>query len=157
MTLSDDFNSTFVDRFWAKVNKTESCWLWTASVLGMGYGQITKNGRGEMIKAHRASYIMAYGAVPKGKLVCHSCDMPGCVNPQHLFLGSCADNHADRNKKGRQAKGENSGQAKLTEEKVLEIRALVDSYTQEELAKMYNTCKATIWNVVMRKTWKHIE
>src|ERR1700733_6940291 len=96
------WNASFEKRFWKKVNKTKTCWLWTASTLGHGYGQISCNSSGNMIKAHRASYILAYGDIALGKSVLHKCDNPRCVNPKHLFLGTVQDNMKDRNNKNRQ-------------------------------------------------------
>lgn len=85
-------------RFWAKVNKTPSCWLWTAATL-RGYGQISLNRKPAY--AHRLSWEMAYGPIPEGVEVLHKCDVPLCVRPDHLFLGSQQDNLADARQKGR--------------------------------------------------------
>jgi hypothetical protein len=118
-------------RFWAKVQKLSqangSCWIWTASLDKDMYGKfrLSKGGKKIDIRAHQYSWELATGLpVANGILVCHTCDHPYCVNPDHLFLGSHADNHADRNQKGRQAKGEKQHLAKLTEEKVKQIREL---------------------------------
>jgi hypothetical protein len=87
-------------RFWAKVNKTPTCWLWTASTRkGRGkYGQINLNG---MQRAHRVSWQLAYGPIPNGLHVLHKCDVPACVRPGHLFLGTHRDNMDDARQKGR--------------------------------------------------------
>lgn len=114
------------ERFWAKVDKDGpvpqhrpelgSCWVWTRATTGFGYGKLGLNGRA--LTAHRRSYEMAYGAIPNGLLVCHRCDNPPCVNPDHLFLGSFADNMRDMHAKGRGGrtgpKGERNSRAKLT-------------------------------------------
>jgi hypothetical protein len=87
-------------RFWKKVNKTSTCWEWTAYKLFNGYGRFSINGKTDY--AHRISWQFATGKYPKGKQVLHTCDNPACVKPDHLFLGTLKDNMVDRNKKGRQ-------------------------------------------------------
>lgn len=152
------FNRTFENRFWSKVKKTDACWLWEASTTTRGYGQISRDSDGNMIKAHRASYIMAYGEISEGLQVCHSCDIPTCVRPDHLFLGTCADNLKDRNNKNRQAKGEVLGSSKLKEKDINTIRETysLGSKTMQEIALDYGVCNATVWNVINNKTWKHV-
>jgi hypothetical protein len=88
------------DRFFSKVQKTETCWIWTAYKNKKGYGQINSDGY-NMKKAHRVSYEMHNGNIPDGLIVCHSCDNPSCVNPQHLWLGTDLQNAQDRDTKGR--------------------------------------------------------
>jgi hypothetical protein len=97
-----------LDRFWAKVDKTDSCWLWTAAKGRNGYGLFT-NGAGRLVPAHRFIWEVTYGEIPKGVMVCHNCpsgDNPSCVNPAHLWLGTHQANMVDRNMKGRAASGE---------------------------------------------------
>jgi hypothetical protein len=152
-------NDSFEMRFWSKVKKTDTCWLWTAStVKGKGYGQIGALSDGTMVKAHRASYFLACGEIPEGLLVCHKCDNPPCVNPEHLFLGTTADNHADRDQKNRQAKGAKSGKAKLQPQQVLAIRELVvlGELKEGEIAKMFNISPSNVYMIASRRTWRHL-
>jgi hypothetical protein len=86
-------------RFWAKVEKTDGCWLWRGARHHTGYGVIGVDRRQR--RAHRVAYEMAHGPIPAGAVVCHSCDTPPCVNPSHLFVGTVADNNRDMMAKGR--------------------------------------------------------
>jgi len=143
------------DRFWVKVDKSGGCWEWTAGKNAGGYGQIGFDGK--MRAAHRISWIMENGIIPKGMLICHVCDNRACVNPAHLFLGTHKDNTQDAVKKGRMANGESSGLSRLTEKQVLSIRReYAEGKTQLELARKYNVSRITIHKIVTRKTWKHI-
>ena len=89
-----------VERFWMKVEKTESCWLWTAAINKTGYGDFYAS-RTKHVLAHRFSWVLHYGPVPDGLFVCHHCDNPRCVRPDHLWLGTTQENTADMLKKGR--------------------------------------------------------
>lgn len=97
---------TLEEKFWSKVSKTDGCWLWTGSRSGNNkrpeslYGSFYL-GSGKKIRAHRYSYEISKGSIPEGMLVCHSCDTPLCVNPDHLWLGTSADNNKDCLDKGR--------------------------------------------------------
>lgn len=90
------------ERFWAKVDKSGDCWLWQGARNPHGYGQFSRNGR--HVVAHRVSWGWRHGAVPDGYLLCHRCDVPGCVNPDHLFVGTQSDNMRDCAAKGRIAR-----------------------------------------------------
>lgn len=85
--------------FWSKVNTEGECWNWIASKFKFGYGQFYINGKN--LYAHRVSYVIQNGSIPKGLFVCHKCDNPSCVRPSHLFLGSQLENVLDMVKKGR--------------------------------------------------------
>lgn len=138
-------------RFWAKVNKTPSCWLWTAGLVN-GYGTFGINYM--TLRSNRVSYALHKGPIPKGLQVCHSCDNPACVNPDHLFLGTNHDNVLDKVKKKRQAKGEKSALSKLKESDILAIRKM--NVRQEDIAKKFNIDQSNVSYIKSGKTWKHI-
>ena len=128
------------------------CWLWTGTTNRSGYGRI--NVRGSVWLAHRASWLMHRGEIPAGLHVCHKCDTPACVNPDHLFLGDNADNHADKIAKGRQgaARGEASGVAKLSDADVAAIRA--DPRPTKEVAAAYGITVRYV-NSLLRRQWRN--
>lgn len=180
-------------RFWAKVDKKgpDECWLWKSGVTKQGYGRFKVNKR--MVTSHRTMFTIFNGPIPHdgshhGICVCHKCDVPGCCNPAHLFLGTAADNINDRQNKGRTARGEKSGArlhpeklargdangsrlyperlrrgeavntAKLTAEKVVEIRALyaAGGFYQRQLAEQFGVTQAIISKIILRLIWGHI-
>jgi len=169
------------ERFWEKVDKTPGlgpkgeCWEWTGSKDTDGYGLLRV--KGKLAKAHRFSYELHYRPISKGALICHDCDNPPCVRPDHFFEGTYLDNMADRNAKGRQAKGDRVGSvthpesrprgervftAKLTADDVREIRqrwanAPVKWGLKSQLAREYGVGSSIICRIIKGDFWKHIE
>jgi hypothetical protein len=107
------------DRFWARVQKGPGCWLWQGAKNQRGYGLAYYDGKKNQT-VHRLMWRLHFGEIPEGKLVCHTCDTPSCVNPEHLFLGTNQDNSDDKIAKGRYK----HGIKRMTPEQVREIRAL---------------------------------
>lgn len=147
------------ERFWAKVSKAghSKCWEWLSSRDDLGYGMLWYEGRS--VRAHRFSWLLANGAIPKGMKVCHSCDNPPCVNPSHLWLGTDADNSLDSVKKGRHVRmmGSEHPMARLDERAVRTIRRLLAVGTKQcDLAKMFRCSQANISRIAMRQTWSHV-
>lgn len=139
-----------VERFLKKIKKTDTCWLWTASTRGGGYGSFKLHSR--TVLAHRVSYILFNGDLSINDVVRHSCDTPSCVNPSHLLLGSCADNVADRVARGRSAVGQLNGQSKLTREIVTDCRKSKE--TSIVLAKKYGVGISAMERARRGTTWK---
>jgi len=113
----------------------------------------------QTLKAHRLSWRFHHGPIPDGLAVLHKCDNPRCVNPEHLFLGTLADNNADTTRKGRwrPARGERSGKAKLTAQTVRDLRAKCRNWTDVvEWARRLGVSKPTILNAWRGDTWKHV-
>lgn len=156
---SQGLSETFPQRFWAKVQKTNSCWLWIGGCKRTGYGRIVKKGKKPKIDAHRASWILHNGPIPEGVYVLHDCpngDNPACVNPDHLWLGTHEQNMHDKVSKGI-CSGENHSQRKLS---WLDVKFIRDSYnlrqrTQKELADMFGVKVHHVSNIINFKKWNH--
>ncbi len=154
-------------RFWSYVDKSNECWEWILPSKRGGYGLFGMKTT-KQYGAHRISWILHnQKPVPIGMLICHHCDNPSCVNPAHLFLGTYSDNNRDRHLKGRSkiprltsdkaARGERTGNAKMTDSKVLEIRGLHRfGFTGKELATNYGISGRCVGQIVHRETWTHI-
>lgn len=142
------------------------CWLWMGAVNDWGYGILKVNKLHR--RAHRLSYGEFRGEIPAGKVVCHRCDMPPCINPDHLWLGDAKDNVADMVRKGRHSfraglgnpnlprplPGEGNHNARLTEGLVLAIRAATGSV--KAIADQFGVPYSTAYNVRTRRHWRHI-
>lgn len=144
-----------LDMFWSRVNKTTApdgaCWPWTGTISGTGYGQMRIGGKYE--RAHRIAWFFTHGRWP-ALCVCHRCDNRLCVNPAHLFLGTHADNQADKVAKARQARGSAHGRARLTEADVLYIRRSERSVPA--LATKFGVPVECIRHARKGITWKHL-
>jgi hypothetical protein len=139
------------------IDPMSGCWLWIAGKHNAGYGDLKRYGKPqERISslAHRISWEIYRGPIPKGMNVCHHCDIRSCVNPYHLFLGTDKDNMQDALKKGRLRQGEKISWAKLNNEQVMDIRK--DHRSQTLIASNYGVIQQTISHIKTGKSWKHL-
>jgi len=147
------------DQFWARVDKSGACWLWTGGTHRHGHGLVRRN-RWRAF-AHRYAWELLIGPIPDGMNVCHNCpggDNPRCVNPAHLFLGTQADNMRDMGRKDRVAFGERSGGAKLTEEQVRAIRRRrADGLLLREVADEFGCSMQQVSRIVRGELWRRLE
>lgn len=147
-------------RFWKKVSKQkeDECWIWNAYKHKKGYGYFHANG--SVMKSHRISFILENKTlIPKGMCICHSCDNPSCVNPNHLWMGTNMDNIKDSLMKGRRIglRGEKNNSCKLKSKEVLKIRELfLQKIKAKHIAKMFNIGISMIYAIKQRRNWKHI-
>lgn len=156
--------------FWSHVDKSGDCWLWTGARLPNGYGKFGM--AGHTYTAHRASWLLTHGELPKDRCVLHRCDVPDCVRPDHLFLGTLADNMADALSKNRLPagdahylrrdptrvrRGEATGHNRLTATHVQEIRQRHAAGERvSALAAAYGVSMGAIYHVVRHRTWTHL-
>lgn len=116
--------------------------------------------RGKDVGVHRVAWTLTHGPIPDGLVVCHRCDVPNCINIEHLFLGTMADNNADRDQKGRHTPlpGSKNGNASLSEYQVIEIRELLaQQVPQREIGRRYGVTQSTVWMIAAGRSWKHVE
>lgn len=153
------------ERFWRNVIKQpgQACWLWrSARSRPHNYGSISiQSGTGQHrnVGAHRLSWEMHYGPIPAGMFVCHLCDNPPCVRPDHLMLGTLLANFNDARLKGRIpiVRGEQQGQSKITAADVATIVALRGTMSQRTIGALYGLTQSSIKDIQLCKRWKHIE
>ena len=161
-----DLTPDWINRFWSKVDRSggpDACWPWTGVRGPLGYGRIhSPRPNRRNLHAHRIAWTMTRGEIPDGLCVCHSCDNPSCCNPAHLWLGTNAENTADRHRKGRSARGGRVGvvnsRARLNEDKVREIRFRVArGESQKAVAASLGVTDGMVNHVVHRRAWRHVE
>src|ERR1019366_4232733 len=158
-------------RFWTHVEKTESCWLWIGGKRNKHHQIVDDDGKS--VGVHRVSWELHFGPIPDGLFVCHNCpggDNPACVRPEHLFLGTQAENVRDMHRKGRAATGERSParlhpermprgethwNARLTTASVQQIRTDADLGSLE-LSKVFGVSQGAIKDVLARRTWRDV-
>lgn len=133
----------------------KGCFVCISHRMEKGYARLVRQGKD--VFCHRYIYEELFGEIPEGLVVRHKCDNPACINPEHLELGTIIDNNNDKLLRNRQTKGEDIKISKLTEKQVLKIREEYKEIKSSRiLAKKYNVDKATILDIIKRKTWKHI-
>lgn len=168
-TLPQGFSTTFESRFLQsfKINPNTECWEWFERKLPFGYGMISRGKRFSKIElAHRASWMLFRGPIPKLLCVLHHCDNPCCVNPHHLYLGTRVQNMIDsvnRKRNGavthpqKQVRGESNPMSKMNDKDVIYIREKVKfGIPMAVLARRFHVGRKTISNIFHRVTWGHV-
>lgn len=165
--------NSIVTAFWSKViiKPIDECWIWIGATMGSGNGYGCMRIKDVLYKANRMAFFISYDVDPFPFHVLHECDNTRCVNPNHLFLGTHADNMKDMKAKGRVASGENSGRythpdktpkgekhhwAVLTEKEVIEIKSLLKHLKNAEIAQKYSVSVCTIQDIRVGRSWIHI-
>lgn len=149
----DKDREQFERRFWSKVNQAGQCWEWTRGCSALGYGVVCRRQLGVDIqyRAHRVAFELTYGLIHDGLHVCHRCDNRKCCRPDHLFLGTNADNALDRAVKGR-------GRAKLTADDARDIRnSHAQGVSMVQMAEQYGVNHESIRAIVRRIYWRHVD
>lgn len=156
------FDAKIVKRFWGKVGDTtnsNACWEWQGAPTTGGYGffrYLRPNEKKPVYGAHRFSWELHFGKIPKGLLVCHTCDNPGCVNPGHFFLGTIYDNSVDMVMKGITRRGEQVNFSKLTYDQVTEMKILrAEGWSMPDLAKKYGIGRMNVSRILRGINWKY--
>jgi hypothetical protein len=158
-----NYRQDIVNRFWKKVNIPKDyineCWEWQSGKDKDGYGRFHIGTGKSPYRSHRFSYEYYFGIIPDKMLVCHTCDNPSCVNPNHFFIGNNTDNLQDMSKKGRSTFGEKDGNSVLTNDAIIDILEGIDSNKYQsitEIMNIYNVSRPTIHRIFRRECWKNI-
>ncbi len=142
-----------LDRFVSRIAFSDKCWIWTGQTHWQGYGLFVVGG--QRVRAHRFSYELHHG--PTTLFVCHTCDTPACVRPEHLFAGTHQSNMTDMVRKGRRRTGPGSGNRKLSEADIpVILYCSRRGSTNRDIAAQYGVTQATIWHIVKGRTWQHV-
>jgi hypothetical protein len=173
-----DSGLSLKERLLKKKKIKKSCWEWQGFIMPNGYGRMSFKGKDQYV--HRLSFAAFIGEIPKGKIICHSCDNRKCINPKHLWIGTFKENTQDACTKGKMKgfsrkvhseesknkmrkphninrKGEKHPNAILDENKVKEIRNLFSQgLTRKEISEIFKITKNCVKDVVLRRSWKHI-
>lgn len=164
LLVSQGFSRTILERFWSKVEFTSTCWIWKGSCGKSGHGHIAWGGPSKVNSAgnrynkialaSRVSWMVHYGPIPDGLFVLHRCDNGCCVRPEHFFLGTQLDNMRDCKNKGRNAKWDRSGRAKLNWESVKVIRQMRgNGKTLRQISALFEISERHVWGVANLKSW----
>lgn len=141
------------EKFWKRVDKSGECWVWIGPRHPTGYGEFYLSG--VFWKTHRFAWAEENGPIPAGMFICHRCDNPPCVRPDHLFLGTPGDNARDRARKGRSnRRGEGNSSAKLTVEQVKAIR--IARGTQFAIARQFGISQTQVSAIRRGEAWPHV-
>ena len=132
------------------------CEIFKGYTRSDGYG--SKWFRGKNDYAHRVSWVLSFGEIPKDKIVCHACDNPSCINPEHLFLGTQKENIEDmyKKKRGPDLRGENNSQSRLKKSDVIFIKLFGGIISRSRLAEMFGVGLSTIQDILKERTWRHV-
>lgn len=172
--MSPNYTPQIIKRFWSKVAMSDGCWLWTGCRNAKGYGSFYCPDK--VRKAHRIAWEIANGEIPTGIQVCHHCDNPSCVRPDHLFLGTQSDNSQDMVRKHRhwlqkepkrsllptfrraEQRGEQNENAKTNDNQVREIRRLhQEGYSSRQIASLFDMSERNIRRIIRGELWSHVE